>query len=82
MKTLWLDKASQIACFAFARDRGISKIEISTDGGKSWRSAITKEPLPITNGFYGPVDLPSKKTEIIKLLLERPTKRERSNHLM
>jgi DMSO/TMAO reductase YedYZ molybdopterin-dependent catalytic subunit len=38
-------KASPIAGFAFAGDRGISKIEVSTDGGKTWKTAIIKEPL-------------------------------------
>ena len=40
-----IDKTSQIAGVAFAGDRGISKIEVSTDGGKSWKSAIVKDPL-------------------------------------
>ncbi len=31
------------AGFAFAGDRGISKIEVSTDGGKAWKSAIIKD---------------------------------------
>ncbi len=35
----------QIAGIAFAGDRGISKVEISTDGGKSWEPAKIKEPL-------------------------------------
>jgi hypothetical protein len=39
------DKPSPIAGFAYAGDRGISKIEVSTDGGKTWKSAIIKEPL-------------------------------------
>ncbi len=28
--------------FAFAGDRGIFKMEVSTDGGKPWKSAIVK----------------------------------------
>ncbi len=42
---LAMGKTSQIAGIAYAGDRGISKIEVSTDGGKSWKSAIVKDPL-------------------------------------
>jgi DMSO/TMAO reductase YedYZ molybdopterin-dependent catalytic subunit len=34
-----------IAGIAFAGDRGISKVEVSTDGGKNWERAEIKEPL-------------------------------------
>jgi hypothetical protein len=34
-----------IAGIAFAGDRGISKVEISTDGGKNWQPAELKPPL-------------------------------------
>ena len=34
-----------IAGIAFGGDRGISKIEVSTDGGATWKSAIIKDPL-------------------------------------
>jgi DMSO/TMAO reductase YedYZ molybdopterin-dependent catalytic subunit len=40
-----IDKTSPIAGVAFAGDRGISKIEVSTDGGNSWKSATIKDPL-------------------------------------
>jgi len=36
---------TEIAGIAFAGDRGISKVEISTDGGKTWEEAERKEPL-------------------------------------
>ncbi len=36
---------SPIAGIAFAGDRGISKIEVSTDGGNTWQSASIKDPL-------------------------------------
>jgi DMSO/TMAO reductase YedYZ molybdopterin-dependent catalytic subunit len=34
-----------IAGIAFAGDRGISKIEVSTDGGANWKTAQIKDPL-------------------------------------
>ncbi len=34
-----------IAGVAFAGDRGISKVEVSTDGGVTWKSARIKDPL-------------------------------------
>ncbi len=33
-----------IAGIAFAGDRGISKVEVSTDGGSTWNEAVTKKP--------------------------------------
>jgi DMSO/TMAO reductase YedYZ molybdopterin-dependent catalytic subunit len=34
-----------IAGIAFGGDRGISKVEVSTDGGTTWKSAVIKDPL-------------------------------------
>jgi DMSO/TMAO reductase YedYZ molybdopterin-dependent catalytic subunit len=34
-----------IAGIAFAGDRGITKVEVSTDGGKTWQEAEIKPPL-------------------------------------
>jgi len=36
---------SPIAGIAFAGDRGISKVEVSTDGGNTWQTANIKAPL-------------------------------------
>jgi DMSO/TMAO reductase YedYZ molybdopterin-dependent catalytic subunit len=36
---------SPIAGIAFAGDRGISKVEVSTDGGNTWQTAMIKDPL-------------------------------------
>lgn len=36
---------AQIAGIAFAGDRGVSKVEISTDGGKTWEQAAVKPAL-------------------------------------
>jgi hypothetical protein len=44
-ETFAVDKPSPIAGIAFAGDRGISKIEVSSDGGSTWKSAIIKDPL-------------------------------------
>jgi len=35
----------QIAGVAFTGDRGILKVEVSTDGGSTWKSASIKDPL-------------------------------------
>lgn len=34
-----------IAGIAFGGDRGISKVEVSIDGGATWKSAVIKDPL-------------------------------------
>jgi DMSO/TMAO reductase YedYZ molybdopterin-dependent catalytic subunit len=34
-----------VAGIAFAGDRGIAKVEVSTDGGATWKSASIKDPL-------------------------------------
>ena len=36
---------SPIAGLAFAGERGISKVEVSTDGGNTWQTASIKDPL-------------------------------------
>ena len=36
---------SPIAGIAFAGDRGISKVEVSTDGGNTWQTTTIKDPL-------------------------------------
>jgi hypothetical protein len=43
-----------IAGFAFAGDRGISKVEVSVDGGHTWSEAALKKPLsPYTWVLWG-----------------------------
>jgi DMSO/TMAO reductase YedYZ molybdopterin-dependent catalytic subunit len=34
-----------VAGIAFAGDRGISKVEVSIDGGNTWKTAVVKDPL-------------------------------------
>lgn len=42
-----------IAGIAFAGDRGIQRVEVSTDGGKSWNAAQSRTPLgPNTWSFW------------------------------
>jgi DMSO/TMAO reductase YedYZ molybdopterin-dependent catalytic subunit len=36
---------SPLAGIAFAGDRGISKVEVSTDGGNTWQTSTIKDPL-------------------------------------
>lgn len=48
-KELPLGVETQIGGIAFAGDRGISKVEVSTDDGKTWAEATLKPPLsPLT----------------------------------
>ena len=37
--------ATTIAGVAFAGDRGISRVEVSTDGGRTWENAVIDSPL-------------------------------------
>lgn len=39
------DEGVPIAGIAFGGDRGISKVEVSVDGGKTWKTAQVKDPL-------------------------------------
>ena len=47
--SLAVNKKTTISGIAFAGDRSISKVEISTDGGKSWNEAYVKSPLSGTS---------------------------------
>ena len=47
--SLAVNKKTTISGIAFAGDRSISKVEISTDGGKSWNEAYVKPPLSGTS---------------------------------
>jgi DMSO/TMAO reductase YedYZ molybdopterin-dependent catalytic subunit len=38
-------EATRLAGIAFGGDRGIAKVEVSTDGGQTWTEATVKEPL-------------------------------------
>ncbi len=40
-----LQESTPIAGIAFAGDRGISRVEVSVDGGKTWSDAMRKDPL-------------------------------------
>jgi DMSO/TMAO reductase YedYZ molybdopterin-dependent catalytic subunit len=43
-----LGEPTWVAGQAWAGDRGVSKVEVSTDGGKSWNDALLKDPLSPT----------------------------------
>ena len=40
-----INSSTTIAGIAFAGDRGISKVDVSTDNGRNWESANIKEPM-------------------------------------
>ncbi len=44
-----VNKKTTISGVAFAGDRSISKVEVSTDGGKTWKEAYVKPPLSGTS---------------------------------
>lgn len=46
---LGVNKKTTISGVAFAGDRSISKVEVSTDGGKTWKEAYVKPPLSGTS---------------------------------
>lgn len=43
--SVMVGKKSPIAGIAFAGDRGISKVQVSVDGGNTWQTASIKDPL-------------------------------------
>ena len=43
--TVLANRKEPIAGIAFAGDRGILKVEVSTDGGRTWETASVKDPL-------------------------------------
>ena len=47
--TVTLGNKVPIAGIAFAGNEGISKIEVTMDGGKSWQEAMMKDPLSINS---------------------------------
>jgi DMSO/TMAO reductase YedYZ molybdopterin-dependent catalytic subunit len=51
-----IESKSPIAGVAFAGDRGISKVEVSTDGGNTWQDASIKDPLSINSWVLWALD--------------------------
>ena len=47
---------SPIAGIAFAGDRGISKVEVSIDGGNTWQTASIKDPLSANSWVLWAID--------------------------
>ena len=56
-----------IAGIAFAGDRGIAKIEVSTDGGTTWKTAQVKDPLSQYTWVYGLLDMYRQIKKIMPL---------------
>lgn len=48
--------SSPIAGIAFAGDRGISKVEVSIDGGNTWETANIKDPLSANSWVLWAID--------------------------
>ncbi|MFQ5941474.1 MAG: sulfite oxidase [Nitrososphaerales archaeon] len=53
---IFLGGKVQIAGIAFAGARGISKVEVSTDGGESWEAARLKDPLSANTWVLWAID--------------------------
>ena len=53
--TMLDDGQRQVAGHAYAGLRGVSAVEVSTDGGASWSEATLSDPLPAAEG-EGPAD--------------------------
>ncbi len=50
------DGSRQVAGHAYGGLRGVSRVEVSTDGGSSWDEATLSEPLPAADGEGGAID--------------------------
>ncbi|MGI9010562.1 MAG: molybdopterin-dependent oxidoreductase [Nitrososphaeraceae archaeon] len=59
-----------IAGIAFAGDRGVSKVEVSSDNGSTWKDAIIKDPLSQYSWVLWAIEF---NTEEIKKLMVRAT---------
>ena len=62
-----LGPATEVAGVAFAGDRGISRVEVSPDGGASWRRADLRRPLgPLTWVLWrASLELPGAATTVL-----------------
>ena len=70
-----------VAGIAFAGDCGISKVEVSTDGGATWKSANIKDPLSKYTWVLWAADSPQLHLKAAtELSLEQPTKQDKSRH--
>jgi DMSO/TMAO reductase YedYZ molybdopterin-dependent catalytic subunit len=60
---------------AFAGDRGISKVEVSTDGGNSWKAASLQDPLSGNTWVLWNLDWNPSATGAYKLMVRATDKK-------
>lgn len=65
---------SPIAGIAFAGDRGISKVEVSTDGGNTWQTANIKDPLSSNSWVLWALDWVPQNKEKYNLVVRATDK--------
>jgi DMSO/TMAO reductase YedYZ molybdopterin-dependent catalytic subunit len=68
------NKRVPIAGIAFGGDKGISKVEVSTDGGITWKTAKIKEPLSRYTWILWTTGFISEKVENYKVIVRATDK--------
>jgi DMSO/TMAO reductase YedYZ molybdopterin-dependent catalytic subunit len=68
------NKRVPIAGIAFGGDKGISKVEVSTDGGITWKSAKIKEPLSRYTWILWTTGFVPEKVENYKIIVRATDK--------
>ena len=69
-----ISEATPIAGIAFAGDRGISKVEVSTDEGKTWNETLKKDPLSKYTWILWALEWIPKKNGMTSLLVRATDK--------
>lgn len=64
-----INGATPIAGIAFSGDRGISKVEVSTDGGVTWGAASVKDPLSGYTWVLWAAEWMPNETGVYKILV-------------
>jgi DMSO/TMAO reductase YedYZ molybdopterin-dependent catalytic subunit len=68
------NKRVPIAGIAFGGDKGISKVEVSTDGGITWKTAKIKEPLSRYTWILWTTGFVAEKVENYKIIVRATDK--------